>query len=90
MSELEKTIEKRFCDRVKREGGVPYKFTSPARRNVPDRLVLYPIPEIDRGTVGKYVKFIELKATGKGPTAGQAREHKRLRDLGFIVEVVDK
>lgn len=37
---LEKTIEAHLVKRVKERGGVAYKFTSPQRRSVPDRLVL--------------------------------------------------
>jgi len=85
----ESVVESKFVDKVKKAGGVAYKFTSPARRNVPDRLVLYPIPEADQETVARYVHFVELKATGKKPTAGQLREHKRLHDLGFLIKVVD-
>lgn len=76
---LEKQIEAHLVDQVKAKGGVAYKFTSPGRRNVPDRLVVLP----DR------LFFAELKAPGKTATAGQAREHDRLRDLGQDVFVFD-
>lgn len=77
---LESAIEKKFCERVKALGGAAYKFVSPQRRNVPDRLVLLP---------GGVVRFVELKAPGKEPTEGQKREHERLRALGFVVEVIN-
>jgi len=77
---LERDVEKHFVNRVKGIGGEAYKFTSPSRRNVPDRLVLYP---------GGFVEFVELKAPGKKATAGQIREHKRLVDMGFPVFVID-
>lgn len=77
---LEKDIERIFCARVAELGGIAYKFVSPQRRNVPDRLVLLP---------GGVMRFVELKAPGKKPTAGQIREHDRLRALGFVVGVVD-
>lgn len=35
------------------------------------------------------VDFVELKAPGKKPDAHQEREHKRLRDLGCNVFVID-
>lgn len=76
----EATIEKHLVDRVKARGGMALKFTSPGRRNVPDRLVL--LPE------GR-VFFAELKAPGLSATAGQAREHDRLRSLGQDVYVCD-
>ena len=69
--------------------GHAYKFTSPNRRNVPDRLVLRPIPPEHRELVARYVRFVECKATGKDATKGQAREHRRLRDLGFTVHVAN-
>lgn len=76
----ESDIEAHLVKRVKEAGGVAYKFTSPQRRSVPDRLVLMP---------GGRVWFAELKAPGAVPTAAQVREHERLRALGFEVEVVD-
>ncbi len=77
---LEKEIEKHLVDKVSMAGGLALKFTSPARRNVPDRICLFP-----RGRV----VFVECKAPGKKPTAGQQREHDRLRHLGFPVVVMD-
>ncbi|OZI23722.1 hypothetical protein CAL26_09835 [Bordetella genomosp. 9] len=65
------------------------KFTSPARRSVPDRIRLAPIPPEHRELVARYVSFVELKATGKKPTAAQEREHARLRALGYDVRVID-
>lgn len=76
----EKDVEKYFCQEVKKAGGVAYKFTSPARVNVPDRMVLFPDAR---------VYFVELKAPGKKPTEGQLREHARLQALGFEVSVID-
>jgi hypothetical protein len=40
---LEKQIEAHLVKRVKEAGGIAYKFTSPQRRSVPDRLVLLDI-----------------------------------------------
>jgi len=76
----EADIEAHLVKRVKEAGGIAYKFTSPQRRSVPDRLVLMP---------GGQVWFAELKAPGAKPTEAQAREHERLRSMGFTVEVVD-
>lgn len=73
-------VEKHLCIRVKGLGGEAYKFKSPNRANVPDRIVLLP---------GRHIHFVELKATGEEPTAAQLREHERLRDLGFSVAVLD-
>lgn len=42
MTVLEKTIEAALVKRVKALGGMAEKFTSPAKRSVPDRLVTLP------------------------------------------------
>ncbi len=76
----EKHVEKQLINRIKSMGGIAFKFTSPGRRSVPDRLCLLP---------GGRVLFIECKAPGKRPTALQTREHERLRALGFDVLIID-
>lgn len=76
---LEKQIEARVCQYAKDNGFLVYKFTSPARAAVPDRLLI---------RKGLFF-FIEFKATGKTPTPAQLREHKRLEDAGARVYVID-
>ena len=49
---LESEIEKYLVKRVKQIGGKAYKFTSPAHRGVPDRILVLP-----RG----HVIFCEVK-----------------------------
>ena len=85
----ESTLEQHSVAMFKAQGDLPYKFTSPGRRNVPDRLRLRAIPPEHQAVVARYVQFIEFKATGEKPTAAQEREHARLRKLGYCVEVVD-
>lgn len=77
---LEKQIEQRVCDYAKGKGWLVYKFTSPNRAAVPDRLFIAP---------GGRVIFIEFKREGQKPTAPQAREHERLRAQGVQVYVID-
>ena len=77
---LEKHIERKVCDYAKQCGFLVYKFTSPQRRSVPDRLLISP-----HGVV----LFIEFKQTGKTPTEGQEREIQRLKDKNVPVFVVD-
>lgn len=85
----ESTIEQYGVALFKALGNLAYKFTSPGRRNVPDRLRLREIPAEHQAIVARYVQFIEFKATGEKATAAQEREHARLRKLGFRVEVVN-
>lgn len=81
----ERDIEAHLVDQCKARGWGCYKFTSPGRRNVPDRIVIVP----PAGEPRAQLIFIELKAPGKKPTTGQLREHARLRALGCRVEVID-
>lgn len=77
----ESTIEQRLVQLVKGKlQGEAYKFKSPNRANVPDRMVLLP---------GRHVHFVELKAPGEKPNEGQLREHARLSALGFSIVVLD-
>lgn len=81
---LEKQIERNVCDYAKERGMLVYKFTSPERAAVPDRLFITP-----KGRVW----FIEFKREGVKPTVPQMREHERLRGHGvtvFVVDTVDK
>jgi hypothetical protein len=73
---LERDVEAYLADRMKAIGGQAYKFTSPARRGVPDRLVIFP---------GGTMVFAELKKPGEKPSDAQTREHQRLRALGCAV-----
>lgn len=86
---LEAPIENSNRVYAKSKGVAFYKFTSPGHRSVPDRLLLSKIPEELRPIVAKYVQFVEYKATGKKATEKQLREHERLRNLGFVVTVID-
>ena len=76
---LEKQIEKAVCDYAKTKGFLVYKFTSPSRAAVPDRMFI-------RNGV---VSFIEFKAEGQKATPAQHREHHRLQGEGMSVFMVD-
>lgn len=76
----EADLEKYFVDEIKRRGGKQRKVKWIAHSGAPDRIVWWP---------GPAVAFVELKAPGKPAAAHQAREHKRLRDDGFEVHVID-
>ena len=77
---LEKKIEQLVCDYAKSKGLLVYKFTSPARHAVPDRMFVLPS--------GK-VWFAEFKREGQKPTVPQQREHERLRGHNVDVFVID-
>lgn len=77
---LEKQIEEKVCDYAKSRGCLVYKFTSPNRAAVPDRLFI---------TSSGKVWFCEFKQQGKKPTAPQEREHHRLRGHKVSVFVID-
>lgn len=79
MVKLEREIEAAIYRHAKKLGWLCYKFTSPQRRSVPDRLF------IKNGAV----IFMEMKATGKKPTKGQLREIAKLQGQGMLVYVVD-
>jgi len=77
---LEKQIESAVCDYAKSKGLLVYKFTSPNRMAVPDRLFICPDGRIF---------FCEFKREGQKPTPAQDREHTRLRQHKVNVFVID-
>jgi hypothetical protein len=77
---LEKQIEAKVCDYAKSKNVLAYKFTSPARAAVPDRLFIAPDGR---------VWFCEFKREGQKPTGAQEREHQRLREQKVNVFVID-
>lgn len=77
---LEREVEEYLRKVVNALGGHSYKFTSPNRRNVPDRMVIMPC-----GTLF----FVECKSTHGKLTKGQHREIARLRELKQTVHVVN-
>lgn len=80
MSLLEKQIESAICEYARAKGVLAYKFTSPARAAVPDRLFIAPDGR---------VWFCEFKREGAKPTPAQEREHARLRQSKVNVFVID-
>ena len=80
---LEKTLENRLRLAVERAGGLCLKWTSPGRRGVPDRMVLFP---------GGLIVFVELKRPGEKVRAQSLQDywHDRLRQYGFIVRVLSQ
>lgn len=75
----ESDIEDYLVRRVQANGGEIRKVKWIGRNGAPDRRVMLP---------GRCV-WVELKASGKKPEPHQLREHKRMRDMGEDVRVID-
>ncbi len=75
----ESFVEKALVREVEKLGGIAYKFASPMRRGVPDRIVVMP---------GGRVIFVEVKAPGGEISKLQEVELARLRKLGASVAVL--
>lgn len=79
--EKEKSLEKQLKICIEqRLKGLCLKLLSAHITGLPDRLCLIP-----RGRIF----FVELKTTGKKPRKIQLFMHRKIRALGFRVEVVD-
>ena len=76
----EKLVERRLVELVKINNGMCIKLLCDQLMGLPDRLCLFP---------GHKIVFVELKTTGRKPRRIQAYMHKKLRALGFRVEVID-
>jgi len=76
----EADIEKAVVSYAKRRSYVVDKFTSPAKRSVPDRLFIAP---------NGIIFFIEFKAPGKKPTRKQEEDHAKRRTNRALVYVID-
>lgn len=86
----ESEIEKYLVKRVKALGGECRKVKWIGRNGAPDRVVvLRAYSGGYYGGVESRTIWVELKATGKKPTAAQLREHERMRRMGQRVEVID-
>ena len=80
MKITEKNIEMYLRDRIKKVGGIAFKFISPGNDGVPDRLLCLPTGQ---------VIFVELKAPGKTTRPLQDLQISRLRNLNFKVFIID-
>lgn len=76
----EKLVEHKLVELVKINNGVCIKLLCDQLIGLPDRLCLFP---------GHKIAFAELKTTGQKPRRIQVYMHKKLRALGFRVEVID-
>jgi len=73
----ESQLEAKIVAYAKSRGCLAYKFSSPARRGVPDRIVVAP---------GGRILFLEVKREGQRPTALQEREIRLLREQGCFAD----
>ena len=76
----EKKLEQKLVKAVRNIGGLALNFVSPGCDGVPDRLILI-----------AYVKvaFVEVKAKGKKPRPIQIRRINQIKNLGFLVFILD-
>ncbi len=81
---LEKDVEGPVVRYARSKGLKAEKFTSPAKRSVPDDI--FTIPNLKYTPL---VFFIEFKAPGKKPTPKQQLDHDSRRAMGQLVYVID-
>lgn len=74
----EAQIERQVVHFCRQNWLLTYKFTSPAHRGVPDRIIM----------AGGKVLFLELKQVGKQPTPLQMREMENINAHSACHEVV--
>lgn len=79
-TDSEKVVERKLVALVKINGGMCIKLLCDQLIGLPDRLCLFP---------NHKMAFVETKTTGQKPRRIQAYMHKKLRALGFRVEVID-
>jgi hypothetical protein len=79
MSTLEKEIEAKVTAHAKATGWVAYKWVSPGKAGVPDRIYF----------IHGHALCIEFKALGKKATALQEKRHRELRKQGIVCDVID-
>ena len=76
---LEKEIEAKVNTHARETGWLQYKFISPGKRGVPDRIYM----------IYGHVLMIEFKALGKKATALQEKEMRAIRKARIDCYVVD-
>lgn len=77
---IEQDVESRLVKKVKKLGGIAYKFESSGNNGVPDRIVVLP---------GNRIYFIEVKNKGKKPRKLQVFKMKELANMGCNVRCLD-
>ena len=78
--ESEKYLESKLRKDIEAIGGYCFKFVPQFISGIPDRICLLP---------GGIMFFAEVKTTKQTPRKLQQMWHKRFRNLGFRVEIID-
>lgn len=78
--ESEKDLEARLVKEIEKRDGMAIKLTSQFHRGLPDRLVICPYHTL---------AFVEMKSTGKKPTALQEATIQRIKSMRFAARVID-
>lgn len=76
---LESSVERDACAYAEKRGWMVFKFVSPGRRGVPDRLFI---------RNGRHL-FIEFKRLDAEARKQQEKRHREMREHGAEVHVVD-
>ena len=76
---LEKEVEKKLIDGIRKLGGRTYKWVSPGNNGVPDRIAIMP---------GGRILFCELKTTTGQVSKLQKLQISLLSQLGCDVRVI--
>ena len=76
---IENDVEKYLIKKCEKMGALCWKWTSPGRRGVPDRIVF---------CLGK-TYLTELKRPGEKPRLDQKVIHDKLKKVGIPVHVLD-
>lgn len=87
MSDIESKAEREFTTHARERGCLHWKWTSPGRPGVPDRILI--VPSAMRTVMRPAIRFIEWKKKGGTLKDRQKRRIKELRDAGCTVEVFD-
>ncbi len=79
MTARESAVERLLKTETEKLGGLIYKWSSPAQRGVPDRIIVWP---------GAYVHFVEVKAEFGQVSPMQRRIRDQLKAQGCAVHVL--
>jgi len=78
MGVRENKVETYLNDQIESIGGITYKWTSPGRRGVPDRIIIF------KGTC----YFAEVKTPNGSLSTNQVREMNKITRAGIHVLVI--